>query len=124
MSVKPVIHRQCPACDWWQVRAETDTGFIFTPCEAHSPESNFQPRSVLKADVMIRDKSVRALLDEFEVRTFDAIHPTRVRKCGFCNEDVQSYTPATRVVDSAGTVLLFHPRCVVPFAQRIIKAVT
>lgn len=33
--MRPIIHRRCPTCGWWQVRAETDTTVMYTPCEFH-----------------------------------------------------------------------------------------
>jgi hypothetical protein len=54
--MKPIIHRRCSTCGWWQVRAETTTTFMYTPCEFHGLliRRLFMPATqMLKTDVEI-----------------------------------------------------------------------
>ena len=54
--MKQVIHRKCPNCVWYQVRAEDDTTFMYTPCEFHAPQTHaFLSRRLKKVDVRIVD---------------------------------------------------------------------
>lgn len=59
VTVKLIIYRKCQKCGWWQVRAETATTFVFTPCEQHDMLTQYgRPLSeqMNKADVEIVDE--------------------------------------------------------------------
>lgn len=45
------IHRRCPVCGWWQLRADDETSFMYTPCNEHTEKAT--PVRLLKVDVVV-----------------------------------------------------------------------
>lgn len=60
-----------------------------------------------------------------EFQTFPAIHPTKVKPCGYCGEMIEGYTKVVRLrLPSPATDphdILLHPDCLLPFAHWIAE---